>query len=144
MTSLQCSVMCYFKPYLELVLATWILISCCYKWTVSIEGVVETIKGSVVWVTITLTHTVTAMFRWNTSFTLAHQARGTEAAWDAGALLWTLAFIIKSLTLLLTLWTEAILVDLPRTTFLICEWWDSDGAMKAFTLFSATVNSQFE
>lgn len=68
---------------LELMLSSWVLVSSGHEGTLPIEGVVETVESGVVRVTVSFAHTVMAPLRTDAFFTLAHQARGTEAASDA-------------------------------------------------------------
>lgn len=68
-------------------LASWILVSSRHKGTLPVEGVVEAVKGGVVRVSVALAHTVVAALGPDALLTLAHQAGGTEAARDTGAVL---------------------------------------------------------
>lgn len=108
-------------------MASWILVSRRHEGTLSIEGVVEAVEGGVVRVAIALTHTVMAALWTDTLVTFAHQARGTEAAGDAGAILRTQAVVVECLTALLTLGAETVLVDLSRATLFVWgkrrRWW---------------------
>lgn len=75
-------------------MASRILVPSCHKRTLSIEGVVEAVEGAVVRVSVALAHTVVAALWTDTLITLTHQARGTEAARDAGAIFRTQTFIM--------------------------------------------------
>lgn len=72
-------------PHLELVISPGALVSGSNIGTFSIEGVIATVKGGVMGVTIPFTHTVTTHLWIHTTAALANQPRGAEAAWGAWA-----------------------------------------------------------
>lgn len=72
-------------------------------------------------VSVALTYTVVAALWTDTLLTFAHQAGGTEAARDAGAVFRTQTCIMKCLTPLLTLGAETVMVELSRATLFVWE-----------------------